>query len=133
MRDVHTINLSGAWEPPTATGAPWTRRFGRPDGLTGDQRVWLVIEGAIASDTVRLNDRPLAATGSTGGAASAPQRWEITTALAARNVLTLLLPAAAAHGSAPGTAHGRVPLPPSCGRVRLEIEAADEGNAAQSR
>lgn len=133
MRDVHTINLSGAWEPPTATGASWTRRFGRPDGLTGDQRVWLVIEGAIASDAVRLNDRPLAATGPMRAADPPPQRWEITAALAPRNVLTLLLPAAATHTSPPGTAHGRVPLPPSCRSVRLEIEAADGGGAAQAR
>jgi hypothetical protein len=129
MRHMHTINLSGAWEPPAAAGAPWTRRFGRPDGLSGNERVWLVIEQAAGVGAVRLNGLPLAAAEHAPGAAPAPRRWEITAALAPRNVLTLLLPAAAASASADGAAHGRLPLPSSCGRVRLEIEAADEGGA----
>lgn len=133
MRHVHTINLSAAWEPPATAEAPWTRRFGRPDGLSGDERVWLVIEPADGVGAVRLNGLPLAAEEHAPGGAPAPWRREITATLAPRNVLTLLLPMATASAAVRSAAHGRLPLPPSCGRVWIEIEAAAEGDAAQAR
>lgn len=133
MRRVHTINLSGAWEPPAEAGAPWTRRFGRPEGLSGDERVWLVIEQAAAVGAVRLNDLPLAAGEHASSEAPSPRRWEIAAALAPRNVLALFLPAAVASASTRAAVRGRLPLPPSCGRVRIEIEAADDGPRERGR
>ena len=138
MQRVHTINLAGAWEPPAAPGAPWTRRFGRPAGLAGDVRVWLVIQPGADVGGLRLNDMPLDAPERVPGVRAPSFRHEITAVLAPRNVLTMVVPAAgtgdaAPAGAVPAAAHGRRPLPPACGRVWIEIEATDADVTSRAR
>lgn len=118
----HTIRLGNAWEP-SAAGAVWTRRFGRPAGLGPGDRVLLrvVSRGPAA---VSLNAAELPRLEATSG----PWRHEITPLLRDRNTLVLTptapVVAAAPSPSAEGAAHGRSPLPEEIADVSLEIVPA---------
>ena len=58
---MHVIRLRGPWQQESRPGGivRYSRRFHKPTGLEGGERVWLVIDSA-ASGTL-LNNQPLAA------------------------------------------------------------------------
>lgn len=109
----HAIHLGAAWEPPTAPGGPWIRRFGRPTGVAAGDRVLLVWDPppALRPDAVRLN----------GQAIAAEPEVDVTPLLRDRNELVL------DTSGAPGKADvGKlVALPVDCGRPTLVIESSD--------
>lgn len=113
---MHAIDLTAAWDPPAAAGLPWTRRFGRPGGRAAAGRVWLVVAAAPVVPAATLNGVALEA-----AVAAGEVRWDVAALLRARNTLTLLPAAGCAGQHAVARGSGRQPLPPSCGRVRLEI------------
>ena len=117
----HTIRLTAAWERSEAAG--WQRHFGRPAGIDGGQRVWLVLEGQAREPILQLNGTPLGAADRTE-----PDRWawEVTSRLQSRNRLEL-----APHPQlAPPPETGRAPLPPAFGEVLLQIvDGCDVNNA----
>ncbi|NUQ65201.1 MAG: hypothetical protein HUU20_22270 [Pirellulales bacterium] len=104
---VHRIRLREPWRRKlTKEGVRWERKFNRPTGLEGKERVWVVVEHLRGGGEVRLNGRFL------GGitAESGEGRFEITGQLEIHNLLTLLV------------AGMPTPLPPALpGAVRLEI------------
>lgn len=120
--NVHTIRLGNAWEP-SASGAAWTRRFGRPAGLGPGDRVLLRVASRVSA-AVSLNDAALNTidVDETGD----PWRQEITALLRDRN--TLVLKPAATPAIVPPAAdaavRGRVPLPEEIVEVSLEIVPA---------
>lgn len=115
--DKHTIRLASAWEPPSAGGGVWLRRFGRPAGIEPGDRVLLVVETpAIAALTLNATPLPAPPAGAT--------RWshDITAILGDRNALSLAPCAGCGDGTAEVTdAHGRAPLPAQYGIVTLQI------------
>jgi hypothetical protein len=119
MSGPHRINLSTAWQPPgvAAEQTAWVRRFGSPAGIEPGDRIWLVVEAAVGCG-LGLAGEPLPPV-----AAGTIRRHEITAMLRERNEL-VLTPAVAAGSVEVGMGHGRCDLPPSIGRVALEIEAA---------
>ncbi len=123
MSGGHAINLGNAWEAePGDDGhaAAWVRRFGRPTGLEPGDTVWLVIEEPVAC-TLVLNGARLP-----DGLPGAAYRVEITPRLRDRNLLVLVPPA----GGAAAAGAGRVPLPDSLGRMRLELVPAGQARPA---
>jgi hypothetical protein len=122
----HEIQLGAAWEPPAPDFADgrvvWTRRFGRPAGLTAGDRVLLVVRQPAAEAEVMLNTVQLPPLLGCG------RRWaaDITSLLQDRNELRIVVAAAFAIESAPPRGpHGRGPLPSSIGIVAIEIVPAD--------
>lgn len=117
----HGIRLTAAWERSETAG--WQRHFGRPSGIDGGQRVWLVLEGQSDEPALQLNGAPLGAPDQ-----AEPNRWawEVTSLLRSRNRLEL-----ASHpqlGRPPEV--GRAPLPSAFGDVLLQIvDGCDVNNA----
>lgn len=109
---MHTIDLTNAWESPASGARAWVRRFGRPSGVEPGGRVWLVMDVPPPAGAT-LNDAAL----TPPPAAKGGWRIDVTDRLGARNELVLPL-------DADGGGPSRTPLPPGCGRVRLEIEVA---------
>jgi hypothetical protein len=101
---MHPIRLRGPWDAQPLADSPGlvrlTRRFHRPTGLDGGERVWLAIDAPAAPSRVVLN-------GVLAGqpSRSSPFRWDITDLLQPYNELQV------------DTAG------PSPGDVRLEIES----------
>jgi len=91
MSEMHEINLSTTWEPPSHESRAWVRRFGRPSGVASSDRVWLVIEGGDRPALV-LNGVCLA--GDAG-------RHDISALLEPRNEL-VLIPSSYAEGQSSG-------------------------------
>ena len=112
MSVPHRIRLCAAWEV-TAGGTVWTRSFGRPSGITGTDRLWIVI-GRPAACTALLNGRPLPPV----PAGDAEWRHDVTADLRTRNELRL------EFADSPGAVRGdgRSTLPDSLGDVVIEIE-----------
>ena len=75
---THTIRLRAAWR---SDGRVRTRRFNKPTGLDGGERVWLAVETAAKLDNATLNGSPVEF--STSG------RCDITDALRPSNELRL--------------------------------------------
>jgi hypothetical protein len=109
---MHMIDLTNAWEPPTAGSRAWVRRFGRPSGIEPGDRIWLVMDVPPPADAT-LNGAALPGTPET----AVPWRVDVTARLAPRNELVLLL-------DADGGGVRRATLPAMCGGVRLEIDVA---------
>jgi beta-galactosidase/beta-glucuronidase len=65
----------------------YRRRFGRPTGITPNESVWLVCDGAEASAAFSLNGDLL---GSTAGPDS-PAEFDVTTRLTERNELVAVV------------------------------------------
>ena len=63
---MHTIDLTNAWEPPTAGSRAWVRRFGRPSGIEPGDRIWLVMDAPPPADAT-LNGAALPGTPETAG------------------------------------------------------------------
>lgn len=82
------------------------RAFGKPTGLTSDEEVWLVCDGADPRASLELNDEPL---GTVAGPGS-PVEFDVTTRLRERNVLLAVVESADRAGGLSG-------------EVRLEIRA----------
>lgn len=125
----HAIHLGGAWQPPAADAVAaepqrgsggWRRSFGRPSGVGPADRVLLVLDrsgecqGAI-SFTLNAISLPPVGPG--------PCRWEhdVTAALSERNELVLDPSGVAAPGARTVDRHGRTALPPTVGRLTIEI------------
>jgi hypothetical protein len=119
MGEPHRINLSTAWLPPdpAADRVAWVRRFGRPAGIEPGGQVWLVVEAVAGCDLV-LGGQPLPP-----AAAATISRHDVTAMLRERNEL-MLSPTVPAGPVARVARHGRCDLPPTLGRVCLEIEPA---------
>jgi len=62
----------------------WIRRFHRPTGLEGGERVHLIVGSCVAAVAVDLNDGPLVAAGT-------EMRYDITDHLELRNVLRVVV------------------------------------------
>ncbi len=125
MGDIHQINLSTAWQPPSGAAGAWVRRFGRPAGLEAGDRVWLVVTGAGAAG-LELNRVPLAV----AGAANSCSRHDITPLLGERNELVLMPSGEPAEPggdrpAGPPPARGHRPLDPRHGTLHLEIIPED--------
>jgi hypothetical protein len=128
MSEVHRIRLRGPWQatpldaecpPPTRMQVPcswrdagWIgfagrarheRLFGWPP-LTGDERVWLVVDGITGSGQVRLNGREL-------GPIAGAFRCDVTEMLQERNGIEIDVAAESDLGGVTG-------------EVRLEIVGA---------
>jgi hypothetical protein len=103
---MHTIRLRGPWEHQTLEGGlvRYTRRFHRPTGLEGGERVWLIVDGRAAD--VSLNGQPLA------GA-----RCDVTPLLAPSNHLAIIITPVASTD-----ALARLEMDPSASS-RLDIPA----------
>ncbi len=121
---IHRIRLRGPWQrqaAPAGAATPFTRRFGRPTGLDGGQRVYLVIDVLTAATCVWLNSQLLAEV----PAGTTTWRYDITDRLTASNLLELhlasepaaspLVPLPRAGERAEDWSEGRI------GEVRLEI------------
>jgi len=135
----HTIDLTNAWESPTAgpapardcgpeTAAAWARSFGLPTGLSSGDRVWLVLDAGRDCRLI-LNGSPLPPV-----VGSCPYAVDVTALILHRNRLCLLpaageslVPTELSKSLPP---HGRCPLPTVYGRVRLEIETDAAGGPA---
>jgi beta-galactosidase/beta-glucuronidase len=95
------------------------RRFGRPTGIDGGERVWLVCDGADAWAKLTLNGEPL---GHVAGPAEAAE-FDVTGLLRERNELAAVVecPRRAADGACLDRGP-RADLPGGLiGEVRLEI------------
>ena len=100
---LHRIRLRRPWACQILDDRVcWTRRFGRPTGVSADERLWLVVEGFPADTRAVLNGESILA-----------DAIDVTGRLHARNELRLETPLA------PLTATGADDDPP--GRVSLEI------------
>jgi hypothetical protein len=125
MDEPHRINLSTAWLPPgpaagrAAGRTAWVRWFGRPAGIEPGDRVWLVVEAAAGCDLV-LGGQPLPP-----AAAATNDRHDVTAMLRDRNEL-VMTPTVPAGLVARAARHGRCDLPPTIGRVWLEIEPTSD-------
>jgi len=121
----HPINLSTAWEPPdpAADRAAWTRHFGLPAGIEPGVRVRLVVEASAGCEVVFAGES-LATL-----AAGEVCRHDVTGRLGPRNELVLLPRDGRPSEVGSRLGHGRLPLPATLGRVRLEIEPAGDGPA----
>jgi len=85
MSQPHVIRLREPWESaPSADddAVVWRRRFGRPTGLEGGERVWLCIRCASELLAVHLNDIE-----QLGESCGELWRVDVTAQLAVRNVL----------------------------------------------
>lgn len=85
MSQPHVIRLREPWECAPAAhdkAVVWRRRFGRPTGLNGGERVWLCIRCASELLAVHLNDVE-----QLGESCGELWRVDITAQLAVRNVL----------------------------------------------
>lgn len=125
MGDIHQINLSTAWQPPSGAAGAWVRRFGRPAGLEAGDRVWLVVTGAGAAH-LELNRVPLDVV-DTGNSCA---RHDITPLLGERNELVLMPSGEPAEPggdrpAGPPSARGHRPLDPRHGTLHLEIIPED--------
>lgn len=76
---MHTIRLRAAWEIVEGRGV---RRFNRPTGIDGGQRVWLAWDGS--ANDAWLNEERLDEYQHCG-----PSRFDVTQRLEPSNVLTL--------------------------------------------
>jgi len=89
MIPLHRIRLGRPWESrPEGDRIGWTRRFGRPERLSSNEELWLVLEGSALPDDVRLNGQTLAP----GVAMIAGRGWNVTGRLQPRNELSFSLP-----------------------------------------
>src|SRR5262245_22601536 len=108
---VHRIRLRGPWDvrphasdaaagtmtiPGTLRDGGWTgfagrvsfyRRFGRPSNLETQETVWLTFESVVGRAVVHLNDEDL-------GPLDGEGSFEVTSRLAARNALEVIVEAA---------------------------------------
>ena len=102
---VHRIHLRRPWQSETRSGrVRWSRRFGRPSGMSADERVWLVLED-VPAEWVSLNGQVLPA---------GERAVDVTALLQPRNELVLETPAAGPAADAPP------------GLVALEIRQGSE-------
>jgi len=84
----HRIRLRKPWQvEPLPHGLRWRRIFHQPTGLGAAARVWIVVDGILATGSVTLNDQPL---GRLAGPGS-PCRFEVTGLLRGRNELVLAI------------------------------------------
>jgi hypothetical protein len=81
---MHVIRLRGPWQAEPLSGGMvrYSRRFHRPTGLDGGDRVFLVVDEAAAG-AILLNGQSVA---------NQSGRFDITNMLAATNFLTLAAP-----------------------------------------
>lgn len=122
----HRIRLRAPWDSqPSATGARYARRFGRPTGIGERDSVWLVIDADWRSNScsLLLNGERFATSDPTTVATA---RWDVTARLVARNELVIEWPEA----TTPDDAAGPGELPPAIREVRLEIFAAASDDRA---
>ena len=94
----HRIHLRRPWMCRILHGrVSWSRRFGRPTGLSAGERVWLVAEDFPAGTLTALNGEPIP----TGAI-------DVTDRLQARNKLTLTVPLPQAAADLTDDPPGRV-------------------------
>jgi hypothetical protein len=103
----HRIRLRGPWEydageahgklalpaaTPLAGAVRFSRRFGYPGRIDGDERVWLVLDGLAGPATVALNGTEL-------GSARGDAEFDVTSRLQPRNEVAVTLSDLPAGGS----------------------------------
>ena len=114
----HAIHLGAAWEPPSAAERSWIRRFGRPSGVGGGDRLVLRCEGAACPDAWRratLNGRAV----EWRAVDATVLDCDVTAWIGDRNQLSLPAEEHEAVGDRVGGP--RVSLPPSWGRLSLLV------------
>jgi hypothetical protein len=104
---THHIHLRKPWNcRRSLDGVVWERRFNKPTGLDGGQRVFVVVENAVGDGIILFNGRSLGPLSSSRDAT----RYEVTAELDLHNRLEILLE--------PMAPEGESELP---AEVRLEI------------
>lgn len=114
--ELHRIRLRRPWQCQVlGDRTRWTRRFGRPTGLSPEERIWLVFEGFPTGSSGSLNGQPL---GQGEGGQLGP--YEVTHRLELRNELVLETPLVAESP--------RTPADDPPGLVFLEIRYIGPGD-----